>query len=72
MIILSRNCNVTWNDREGMIQALNGADLVINLAGKSVDCRYNLQNKNEILRSRVDTTHAIGNCISECTQPPRL
>src|SRR5689334_8117500 len=33
---------------------LNGADLIINLAGKSVNCRYNQKNKNEIFDSRTD------------------
>jgi uncharacterized protein len=50
---------------------LNGAHLLVNLAGKSVNCRYNKKNKEEILRSRVDAVHALGAAIRECTQPPK-
>lgn len=52
--------------------ALEGAELVINLAGRSVDCRYNAANCDEILRSRVDSTKIIGRAIAECRVPPKL
>jgi uncharacterized protein len=40
VLVVSRsNGDVSWQDKEGLIAALNGADVVINLAGKSVDCR---------------------------------
>jgi uncharacterized protein len=52
--------------------ALEGAGLVINLAGRSVNCRYNRRNKDDILRSRVDATAAVGKAISECRVPPAL
>ena len=51
---------------------LNAADIVINLAGKTVNCRYTTANKKEIFDSRTDAVKAIGNAISECTVPPRL
>jgi uncharacterized protein (TIGR01777 family) len=51
---------------------LEGADLVINLAGKSVNCRYNAKNKKEILDSRIDATRAIGQAIREATVPPKV
>jgi uncharacterized protein len=51
---------------------LEGADVVINLAGKSVNCRYNEKNKKAILDSRVNATKAIGSAIRHCTVPPRL
>ena len=51
---------------------LEGADLVINLTGKSVDCRYTDANKKEILNSRVDSTKIIGDAIQKCTTPPKL
>ena len=73
VIIISRNKgNVLWSDKQKVVRALNNADVVINLAGKSVDCRYNEKNKHIILHSRVETTRAIGDAISECKQPPRL
>jgi uncharacterized protein len=73
VIIISRqNGDVLWSDKEGIVKAINGTDLVINLAGKSVDCRYNEKNKKEILRSRTETTRTIGDAILKCTDPPKL
>ncbi len=53
-------------------RALEGADVVLNLAGRSVDCRYTEGNLQAMLASRVDSTRAIGEAIESCTQPPRL
>jgi hypothetical protein len=50
---------------------LEGADLVINLAGKSVNCRYTKKNKAEIYASRLDSTRIIGEAIQDCKQKPR-
>jgi len=73
VIIISRNSgDFQWSEKEGVVNALNNADVLINLAGKSVDCRYTEKNKQAILRSRVDTTKALGNAILGCTEPPRL
>ncbi len=52
--------------------ALEGAELVINLAGRSVNCRYTPENRQEILESRVESTEVIGKAISECRVPPKL
>lgn len=54
------------------IQSLEGADLLINLAGKSVDCRYNKKNKKAILDSRVDATLALRKAVQEAKNPPKL
>jgi uncharacterized protein (TIGR01777 family) len=51
---------------------LNHSDVVINLAGKSVNCRYTTKNKEEIIRSRVDATHIIGRAIQSCSHPPKV
>jgi len=51
---------------------VEGADVVINLTGKSVDCRYNAKNRHDIIASRVDSTRAVGEAIARCTNPPRL
>ena len=51
---------------------LEGADLIINLTGKSVDCRYTAAYKKEILNSRVDSTKIIGEAIQKCKTPPKL
>jgi uncharacterized protein (TIGR01777 family) len=46
--------------------------VVINLAGKSVNCRYNRKNKQEIFDSRTNATKAIGEAIRRAVQPPEL
>ena len=51
---------------------VDGADAVLNLTGKSVDCRYTSKNRRVILASRVDSTHAIGETIARATKPPRV
>lgn len=63
---------IQWQDKEGVRAALEDASILINLAGKSVDCRYNDKNKAEILGSRIDTTTTLGKVIEECSNPPRL
>lgn len=71
--IISRQPHtILWSNTAAIIDALEGAEMVINLAGKSVDCRYNETNKAEILSSRVDTTNTLGTCIQQCTVPPKL
>ena len=51
---------------------LEGADVLINLTGKSVDCRYNEKNKAEIISSRVDATKILGEAINKTTNPPKV
>jgi uncharacterized protein (TIGR01777 family) len=51
---------------------LDGADVVINLAGRSVNCRYHARNRAAILASRVQSTQAIGKVIASVGQPPRV
>jgi uncharacterized protein len=73
VLIISRAAgNISWTDLPGMIHALENAELVINLAGKSVDCRYNAINKAEILRSRTETTRILGEAIQQTKNPPAL
>ena len=52
--------------------ALEGAEMVINLAGRSVNCRYGAENRRAILRSRLESTRVIGQAIAGCRVPPRL
>jgi uncharacterized protein len=47
-------------------------DVVINLAGRSVDCRYSARNKAIILNSRVDATRVLGEAIAKSATPPKL
>jgi uncharacterized protein (TIGR01777 family) len=65
---------VPWNghDIDSWALALEGADVVLNLAGRSVNCRYNETNRRDILNSRVDSTRAIGKAIAGCKVAPRL
>ena len=51
---VGRTGDATWGDTAAIARLVDGADLVVNLAGKSVDCRYGPANRAEILRSRVD------------------
>jgi uncharacterized protein (TIGR01777 family) len=51
---------------------IDGAEVVINLAGKSVDCRYTEANRRAIMASRVDATRILGTVIANCNQPPRV
>lgn len=71
-IISRQDGHISWNDVPAIIEALNNADMLINLAGKSVDCRYNSKNKLEIMRSRTETTRILGEAVQACEQPPSL
>ena len=50
---------------------VDGSDVVINLAGRSVNCRYTDRNKREILESRVASTRVLGEAIGAARHPPR-
>ena len=50
--------------------AFENAIAIINMAGKSVNCRYNKANKAEIYASRLDSTKVVGAAIQECKTPP--
>ena len=65
---------VKWDGRElGLwVSEFEGADLVINMAGRSVNCRYTPSNRREIMSSRVDTTRLIGRAIAEARQAPKV
>jgi uncharacterized protein len=73
VIVISRQANhVNWDNISAITVALENAEMLINLAGKSVDCRYNEKNKQEIFDSRVNTTKALGNAILQSKNPPEL
>lgn len=65
---------VEWNGRDlGLwTESLDGADVVINLAGRSVNCRYTEANRQAIFDSRVESTRIIGKAIGESARPPAL
>lgn len=54
------------------VSEVDGADVVINLAGRSVNCRYNAANRAAIMESRVRSTDVIGAAIGRCSRPPRV
>jgi len=51
---------------------LDGADVVVNLAGRSVNCRYTVENRRAIKDSRVNSTRVVGEAIAGAARPPRL
>ncbi|MCW2289528.1 hypothetical protein EDF60_3033 [Leucobacter luti] len=61
-----------WDDPARLLELVDGATAVIGLSGKSVDCRYTDANRDEILRSRVDTTRALSDAIAASAQPPQI
>src|SRR6185436_13474125 len=65
---------VMWNGRDlaDWAREIDGADAVINLTGRSVDCRYTKANRREILHSRVDATQVVGGAIRAARRPPRV
>ncbi|MGH9573280.1 MAG: TIGR01777 family oxidoreductase [Candidatus Acidiferrales bacterium] len=63
-----------WDGRTigAWAKEIDGADIVINLAGKNVNCRYNAANRREIIDSRVNATKIVGQAISQSSRPPKL
>lgn len=53
-------------------EALEGADVLINLSGRTVNCRYNRKNKNEILQSRLLSTKVLGEALMAAKRPPKV
>ncbi|HUE40344.1 MAG TPA: TIGR01777 family oxidoreductase [Chthoniobacterales bacterium] len=81
VIVLTRNAGahsacrcVFWDGKTlcRWTRELEGADVVINLAGRSVNCRYGKENRREILDSRVDSVRVIRHALENAKQPPRI
>ncbi|MGW5136703.1 epimerase [Streptomyces sp. NPDC004135] len=53
-------------------EEIDGSDVVVNLAGRSVNCRYTPANLRLMMDSRVDSTRAVGEAIASAARPPRL
>ena len=64
---------VNWDAKSfsGWEKELKNANVVINLAGKSVDCRYTEKNKAEILASRIESTKILNEAILQGEKPPK-
>lgn len=82
VIIFSRSAkassaNVRYQEWDGKhlgkwAESLEQASVLINLTGKSVNCRYNAQNKAEIYASRLESTAILGEALRNCQNPPPL
>ncbi|WP_032376135.1 TIGR01777 family oxidoreductase [Rhodococcoides fascians] len=64
--------DATWSDHRSIVEVLDGAVLVVNLAGRSVSCRYNKRNADEIMSSRIQTTAQLGRALAQVQNPPEL
>jgi len=79
VVVLSRHGSgraraVEWDGRSlgAWSREVDGADAVINLAGRSVNCRYTEANLREMLDSRVESTKAVGLAVEQARRPPRV
>ena len=80
VVVLSRaprsrpSREVAWDGvtLAGWASEIDGCDVVINLAGRSVNCRYTPANRREILESRVLSTRVVGEAIAKANHPPRV
>ncbi len=65
---------VVWDAKTGgaWIDRLEGVDAVINLCGRSVNCRYGARNRAEIYASRLDPTRALAEAIAGLAKPPAV
>ncbi|MCR9246880.1 MAG: TIGR01777 family oxidoreductase [bacterium] len=65
---------VSWDAKNAGAwhREIDGADVVVGLAGRSVDCRYHDRNRRLIMDSRVDSTRAVGAAIAAASRPPRV
>jgi NAD dependent epimerase/dehydratase family enzyme len=64
--------HASWGDTAALEAAVDGAALLVNLAGKNVSCRYTARHRREILHSRTATTSALARAVAHATVPPPL
>jgi uncharacterized protein (TIGR01777 family) len=64
---------VRWNGETlgSWSREVDGCDVVINLAGRSVNCRYTAANRRDIMESRLRSTRVVGEAIAQAEHPPR-
>src|ERR1044072_6913989 len=65
---------VSWDAEHlgSWVDEIEGSDVVINLAGRSVNCRYTPENRRAIMDSRVNSTRVVGEAIANASRPPRV
>lgn len=70
----STDPRLRWDGRTdgSWFEAIDGADVVVNLAGRSVNCRYHWPNLNQMMQSRIDSCLAVGRAIAAARRPPRV
>jgi uncharacterized protein (TIGR01777 family) len=63
---------IIWDARTAgrWVEEVEGADAVINLAGRTVNCRYTAENRRAITESRVESTRIVGEAIAHARRPP--
>jgi uncharacterized protein (TIGR01777 family) len=75
VIVVTRKPNAQpWQTAgwDELASVIDGADAVLNLAGRSVDCRYSAANRSAIMTSRVDTTRRVGEAIARARRAPAV
>jgi uncharacterized protein len=72
---ISQNVHfVNWDGKTtgAWVSVLENTDVVINLNGRSVDCRYTEENMKLIYSTRLESTEILGKAIQQCVKPPRI
>lgn len=66
-------CHVQWDGKTigPWAKLLERAHAIINLTGRTINCRHTPQNQREIIESRVDSVRVVGEAITRCSQPPQ-
>jgi uncharacterized protein (TIGR01777 family) len=78
IVVLTREAShdrfVQWNGHSlrNWAQCLDGAFALVNLTGKSINCRHTPENRREIIESRVNSERVLGEAILRCAQPPKV
>jgi uncharacterized protein (TIGR01777 family) len=69
-----RDCEVHWDGKTlgPWAEAINGSDVVINLTGRSVSCRYTAANLRAMMDSRVHSARVVGEAVAAAARPPRV
>lgn len=72
VLVVSRGgADVPWT-RERLTEALENTDVLINLAGRNINCRHTRSNKEEIRSSRIESTRMLGEALAACGKKPAL
>ncbi|WP_082600026.1 epimerase [Agromyces sp. Root81] len=66
------SADASWGDPEAIADIVDGCDVLVNLAGRNVNCRYTPSNRAEIISSRIETTAALRAAVASAAAPPRV